>query len=120
MTNTTATKEYTLDAQGQKLGRLATEVANLLRGKNAPDFQPNKLSGNKVTVVNASLIEMAPIKFEREYFRHSGFPGGGKFEKRSKVIDQKGYKAVFEKAVYGMLPANKLRKQFMKNLTIQE
>lgn len=120
MTTTTATKEYVLDAQGKKLGRIATETAMILRGKNTPAFQPNKVSGNKVKIINASLVDLAPVKMERGYKRYSGYPGGQRVEKRGKLIDRRGYKVIFEKAVYGMLPANRLRTPLMKNLTIEE
>jgi large subunit ribosomal protein L13 len=120
MTTETQTKEYTLDAKGKKLGRLASEAAMILRGKNTPAFKPNAVSGNKVKIVNASLVDLAPVKLEKEYARYSGYPGGLKFEKRGKLIARKGYKEVFEKAVFGMLPGNRLRKPLMKNLTIEE
>lgn len=120
MTNKTVTKEYTLDAQGKKLGRVATEAATILRGKNSPDLQLNQVSGNIVKIINASKIDLAPVKLEEEYSRYSGYPGGLKFEKRGNLIKRKGYKDVFEKAVYGMLPGNRLRKLLMKNLIIEE
>lgn len=114
------TKEYVLDAEGKKLGRIASETAMILRGKNTPAFQPHNVSGHKVKIINASLVDLAPVKMERGYKRYSGYPGGQKTEKRGKLIERKGYKEIFEKAVYGMLPANRLRKPLMKNLTIEE
>lgn len=120
MTEKTTTKEYVLDAQGQKLGRIASEAAKILMGKNTPDFQPHVVSGHKVKITNASLVDLAPVKMEKGYKRYSGYPGGQKVEKRGKLIDRKGHAAIFEKAVYGMLPANRLRKPLMKNLTIEQ
>jgi large subunit ribosomal protein L13 len=120
MAEQTATKEYTIDAAGQKLGRVASEAAMILRGKNSPDFQPNVVSGNKVTIINASQIDLSQVKLDKEYKRYSGYPGGLKHETREHLIDRKGYKEVFEKAVYGMLPGNRLRAKIMKNLMIQE
>ncbi|MCD8494635.1 MAG: 50S ribosomal protein L13 [Candidatus Pacebacteria bacterium] len=116
----TSSKEYILDAAGQKLGRIASETAMILRGKNTPAFKPNAISGNTVKIVNAAQIDLAPVKMEKGYKRYSGYPGGQKVEKRGKLIARKGFKDVFEKAVYGMLPANRLRKRLMKNLTIEE
>lgn len=120
MTETQTTQEYILDAQGQKLGRIASEAAMILRGKNTPDYQPHIISGHKVKIINASLVDLAPVKMEKEYKRYSGYPGGQKIEKRGKLINRKGYAEIFEKAVYGMLPANRHRKPLMKNLTIEQ
>lgn len=120
MAEKTATKEYTIDAAGQKLGRVASEAAMILRGKNSPDFKPNAVSGNKVKITNAAKVDLAAVKMEKEYKRYTGYPGGLITETRAHLIDRKGYKEAFEKAVYGMLPANRLRKEFMKNLTIEE
>ncbi|MDH5441990.1 MAG: 50S ribosomal protein L13 [Candidatus Nomurabacteria bacterium] len=120
MTTVTNTKEYTIDASGKKLGRVASEAAMILRGKNSPDFTPNKVSGNKVHVINASKIDLADVKLLDEYMSYSGYAGGQKRETRGHLIDRKGYAPVFEKAVYGMLASNKLRAPLMKNLTITE
>lgn len=120
MANNTATKEYTLDATGKKLGRIATEAANLLRGKTEASFERHVMPKVKVTIENASKVDLSAKKLEEEYFRYSGYPGGLKGETRGHLIDRKGYKQVFEKAVYGMIPANRLRQHIMKNLTINE
>lgn len=120
MKNDTATKEYTLDATGKKLGRIASEAATLLTGKNMPDFKPNVVSGAKVAIINASKVDLAPIKLKEEYTRYSGYPGGLTHETREHLIARKGYKEIFEKAVFGMLPANRLRKPTLKNLTVTE
>lgn len=113
--------EYTIDAQNKKIGRLASEIASILMGKNTPDFEKHKEAGNKVTVINASKLSINPKKLEeKEYERYSGYPGGLKFENLAKVIEKKGYGEVIRYAVHGMLPANKLRPRLMKNLIISE
>lgn len=120
MAITTSTKEYTLDATGKKLGRIATEAANLLRGKTEASFERHVMPKVKVTIINASKIDLSNKKLEEEYTRYSGYPGGLKRETRGHLIDRKGYKDVFTKAVYGMIPGNRLRSLIMKNLTINE
>ncbi|PCI20651.1 50S ribosomal protein L13 [Candidatus Wolfebacteria bacterium] len=113
--------EHTLDANGKSLGRTATQAAVLLMGKDRPDFEKNKVSGNKVHITNTSKASINPKKLKSvEYVRYSGYPGGQKFETMEKVIEKKGYSEVFRKAVYGMLPANRLRALLMKNLIISE
>jgi len=112
--------EYNIDAKGKKLGRLASEVAVLLMGKNSPDFQKNKVANVKVNIENASDLNIDDKKLDnKEYQRYSGHPGGRKVRMMKEVIVKKGYGEVVEKAVYGMLPANKLRAKMMKNLTVK-
>ncbi len=112
--------EYNIDAKGKKLGRLASEVAILLMGKNLPDFQKNEVADVKVNIENSSELDIDNKKLDnKEYQRYSGYPGGRKVRKMKEVIAKKGYGEVVEKAVYGMLPANKLRAKIMKNLIIK-
>ena len=113
--------EYNLDARGEKLGRLATKIAVLLMGKNKADFTKNELADVKVNITNVSKLDITKKKMkQKEYQRYSGFPGGRKVEIMEKVISEKGYAEVLRKAVYGMLPGNKLRPLMMKNLIITE
>lgn len=112
--------EYVFDAEGASLGRLATEVAMALRGKNQPTFEPNVAPNVRVIVNNASKVALNNSQLKAEYTRYSGYPGGLKHESRQHVIDHKGYREVFEKAVRGMLPNNRLRSVMMNNLTINE
>lgn len=113
--------EHTIDAKGKKLGRIASEAAVLLMGKNDPNFQKNQVANNKVTITNASLASISEKKKgEKIYKSFSGYPGGLKERTMSRVIDKKGYSELFVKAIYGMLPANKLRAKMMKNLTVSE
>ncbi len=120
MTTETKTKEYVFDATGASLGRLSTEVAMALRGKNQPDFQPHIAPKVRVIINNASKVALNDSQLKAEYKRYSGYPGGLTEESREHAIDRLGYKIVFEKAVYGMLPNNRLRAVMMKNLIINE
>lgn len=114
-------KTHTVDASGQSLGRVASAVAKLLMGKDSASFERHTVSGNKVTVTNASKLKISTTKMNtKTYSSYSGYPGGLKQEKMGKVVEKKGYSEVLRKAVYGMLPINKLRDKVIKNLTIAE
>lgn len=114
-------KKFEINAKGEKLGRIATKVANFLMGKNDTSFAKNKTIDTEVRITNASKMEITDKKKESKVYKHyTGYPGGLREEKMGKLIDNKGYKEILEKAVYGMLPGNKLRKQRMKNLIIEE
>lgn len=111
-------KAYEIDASGKVLGRLATEVANILRGKNKPDFYPNRLVGDKVIVTNASKIIVTGKKMKNKiYYHHTGYLGHLK-SKTMEEIFKKNPSEILRRAVNGMLPKNKLRKYWMKNLNI--
>jgi len=117
--NTETTKKYTIDATGKKLGRLATEISVLLIGKNEPDFRPNVLPDVEVTVENVDALSISQKKaVEKKYLHYSGYPGGLKSESLEQVRDKKGTAEIVKKAVYGMLPINKLRKERIKRLII--
>ena len=120
MTTKTDKREYVFDAEGQSLGRMATEIAMALRGKNEPSFQPHIAPDVTVTINNASKVALSDSQLKAEYTRYSGYPGGLKHESRGHLIDRKGYREVFEKAIYGMLPNNRLRAVMMNNITINE
>ena len=112
---------YTIDATNKSLGRLATEVASILMGKNSVSFVRNAVSGNTVTVTNANKLKVTEKKLtEKTYKHYSGYPGGLKVQNMAHLVERKGYKEVVERAVKGMLPDNKLKKQFLKNLTVEE
>lgn len=112
--------EKKIDATGKILGKLAVEVAVILRGKDNPNFMPNKLSGNKVIVFNTSKIVVTGKKYEdKKYYHHSGYPGGIK-EKSYKELVEKDPNEPLRIAVYGMLPKNKLRDKIIKNLKLYE
>ena len=113
--------EYTIDATDKSLGRIATQAAVFLMGKDTTAFRRNAAPSVKVTVENASKAKISSKKMkEKTYQRYSGYPGGRKVINMEKVIEKKGYEEIFRKAVYGMLPANRLRKIMMKNLIIIE
>lgn len=108
-------KWYVIDAAGQRLGRLATEVAMILRGKNKPSFTPNMDTGDFVIVVNADKVVVTGRKSEQKlYRRHSGRPGGMKVETFAQ-LQNRIPERIIEKAVKGMLPKNAMgRKLFTK------
>ena len=112
--------EYTIDAKGQRLGRLATEVAVLLMGKKLPDFDRAKVSPVSVTVENIDELDLTQKKKdEKQYQHYTGYPGGRRVYPMKKVIADKGQGELLIKAVFGMLPGNKLRPIMMKNLIIK-
>lgn len=113
-------KTYTIDAQNKTLGRLATEIAILLRGKHKPDFVPHRDMGDFVVVKNVDKIRVTGNKIEKKkYYRHSGYPGGLK-EIAFKTLFEKNPAEVLRRAVFGMLPKNKLRKRQIKRLIIEK
>lgn len=113
-------KTHTIDAAGKVLGRLATEIAILLRGKNKPDFALHKEMGDFVTIKNIDKLKVTGKKMtDKIYFRHSGWPGGLTEKPMEKVIAEKGMAEVLKKAVWGMLPKNKLRAIQIKRLKIK-
>ena len=109
-------KTHTIDATGKVLGRLATEIAVLLRGKQKSDFVPYRDMGDFVIVKNVSKLKITGKKMEqKKYFHHSGFLGGVK-EVPLKKIFKTNPAEVLRKAVFGMLPKNKLRAEQIKRL----
>jgi large subunit ribosomal protein L13 len=103
------------------MGRVATEVAVLLMGKNMVDYGRNKMPGATVEVKNVSKLSLTADKKESTvYKRYSGYPGGLTVETLSNLSARKGYSDAFRKTVMGMLPKNKLRAKMMKNLTVTE
>ena len=111
-------KTFEIDATNKRLGKLAVEIAVLLRGKNDPSFVPYKVSENKVIVFNTSKMVISGNKYEgKKYYRHSGYPGGIKEENFKKLFERDPNEPL-KKAVYGMLPDNKLRAKILKNLKL--
>jgi len=107
---------HIIDATGKVLGRLASEIAILLRGKHKPDFVPYKDMGDFVIVKNVEKLKLTGKKIEqKKYFRHSGYIGGLK-ETSLKELFQSKPSEVLKKAVFGMLPKNKLRAKQIKRL----
>ena len=108
-------KWYVVDAEGKHLGRLATEIVRVLRGKNKPHYTPHVDVGDFVVVVNADKVGVTGRKAQqRVYRRHSGYPGGMKETSYEQMLARKPTE-VLRKAVYGMMPKTRLaRKQFKK------
>ncbi len=117
----TANKEWLLvDAEGQQLGRLASKLAKILRGKHKTNFTPHADCGDNVVVINAEKVILSGNKEdEKEYVRHTGYPGGQKFASVTDV-KAKDPKRIVEYAVRGMLPKNKLGRKVLKNLYLYE
>jgi large subunit ribosomal protein L13 len=114
-------KTYTIDASGRTLGRVASEVAKCLMGKNLPDYTVNKISDVLVIITNTSKTKMTERRMkETLHERYSGQPGGFREETNARILEKKGWKGLYELAVFGMLPSNKLRPLMMKRLTIKE
>ena len=115
----TANKEWLLvDAEGQTLGRLASKVARLIRGKHKVNFTPHVDCGDNVIVINAEKVTLSGDKWEaKEYIRHSGYPGGQKSIKAIEML-KKHPERLVEKAVKGMLPKNKLGNKLYTNLDV--
>ncbi len=110
-----------INATDRSLGRVATEAAMALMGKDNPNYQPNVVSDVQVVIENASKTRITEKKLdEKEYKRYSGYSGGLKFKTLRKIIESKGYKEVYTMAVRGMLPANRLRSPRLKNLQIAD
>ncbi|MGB0757647.1 MAG: 50S ribosomal protein L13 [Patescibacteria group bacterium] len=110
-------QKHTIDAEGRVLGRLATEIATLLRGKQKVDFEPHIDGGDFVEVTNADKFVLTGKKLEQKvYYRHSEYPGGLKETPAQKLMEEKPEEMI-KKAVWNMLPKNKLRAQAIKRLT---
>jgi len=109
---------FVVDASGLRLGRLATHVANILRGKNLPTFTPHADAGGFVVVINSDKIEMTGNKWNtKKYYRHSRFFGSLK-EKTAEIMRQENSEFIIEDAVKGMLPVNKLSKTIITKLKV--
>jgi large subunit ribosomal protein L13 len=111
-------KWYVVNASGKALGRLASEVARLLRGKHKPIFTPHVDTGDHVIVVNAEKVRLTGNKLQqKQYIRHSGYPGGLKKMSYEVLMQKKPEKAI-ELAVKGMIPHNSLGRKTFKKLKV--
>ena len=115
----TVNKEWILiDAENQVLGRLASAVAKMLRGKHKTNFTPHVDCGDNIIIINAEKVRLTGNKWNaKEYIRHSGYPGGQR-SLTAKELMAKNPIAVVEKAVKGMLPKNKLGAEMFRNLNV--
>lgn len=115
---TTQKKWYVVDANGQTLGRIASEVAKILRGKHKPSYSPHIDNGDYVIVINAEKVVLTGKKTEqKQYITHSGYPGGLKATPY-RILLQVKPELVFKKAVKGMLPDNRLGRKIIKKLKV--
>ncbi|WP_182186422.1 50S ribosomal protein L13 [Pectinatus frisingensis] len=111
-------KWYIVDAEGQTVGRLAAEVAKVLRGKHKPTFTPHVDTGDFVIIINAEKVVFSGKKLiKKTYFRHSGYPGGTTFTPAGQMLEKQPVK-VLESAIRGMLPKNRLGAQMYKKLSV--
>lgn len=111
-------KWYVFDADGEIVGRSATRIATVLRGKHKPDFTPHVDTGDNVIIINAEKIRFTGAKMaQKEYQRYSGYPGGQKRRTAAEMMEKKPV-AIIEKAVRGMLPKTKLGRAMFKKLYV--
>jgi len=111
-------KWYVIDAKDQVLGRLATRIASVIRGKHKAIFTPNMDTGDFVVVINADKVVMTGKREkQKEYFSHSGYPGGVKIRTFAE-LKEKQPEVIIEKAVKGMLPKNRLGRKLVKKLKV--
>lgn len=109
---------YIVDAQDEVLGRLASKVAMVLRGKHKPSYTPHVDCGDNVIVINAEKVKLTGNKMtEKQYVRHTGYPGGQRIETPEDLLAKKP-EAIVEKAVKGMLPKNRLGSELFRNLYV--
>ena len=109
---------YIIDATDVVVGRLASRVALILRGKNKPSFTPHVDCGDNVIIINAEKVKLTGKKrTDKVYIRHTGYPGGQRFATPQQLLSRKP-NAVIEAAVKGMLPKNRLGAQLLKNLRV--
>jgi len=120
MTTSTNETEYLIDAADRSLGRVASEAAVALRGKNSPSFKPYLNPGIKVKIINAGKLKLEYGKADKKvYWRHSGYPGSERTETLGKRLDRQGPSEIVKTAVRGMLPSNRLRSELLKQLTVE-
>eukprot|EP00051_Salpingoeca_urceolata_P001333 m.40133 g.40133 ORF g.40133 m.40133 type:complete len:199 (+) comp11339_c0_seq1:161-757(+) len=117
---TFAKQWHLVDARGQRVGRLAEQVGKLLQGKNKPIYHPAAECGDHVVIVNTKHVQLSGRKWEQKTYRkHTGFPGGFR-EIHADKLHEKDGKALVQRAINGMLPKNKLRKTWMRQLHLFE
>ncbi|HEC93927.1 MAG TPA: 50S ribosomal protein L13 [Candidatus Kaiserbacteria bacterium] len=113
-------KKYNIDATGRTLGRVASEAASVLIGKNSTEFIKYRILPVQVTVKNAKKLLILERRMKKIYTHYTGYPGGLRTTTMKSLIEKKGIDEVLRRAVYGMIPHNKLRKERMKNLIITD
>jgi len=117
-TATSGKKWLLVDAEGQTVGRLASEVASIIRGKRKPNYTPHADCGDNVIIVNASKAVFTGNKLsDKQYVRYTGYPGGQRSLSAQEVLEKRPER-VLEKAIKGMLPKNTLGRQLFRNLKV--
>jgi large subunit ribosomal protein L13 len=112
---------HTIDATNQSVGRVASKAAVFLLGKNEVGSKKNAVVNVMVTITNASKAALTPKKLlTTMYANYTGFPGGFSEKSMGEIIKRKGHAEIFKQAIYGMIPANKLRSKIMKHVIITE
>jgi len=113
--------KYTIDAKNKRLGKLASEIAVYLMGKNTVDFAKNVVADVHVTVENAEQMDITDKKKDQKYYlNYSGYPGGQKKEFMGHLLDRKGAEEIIKRAVSRMLPKNKLRDRMILNIEVKK
>ena len=114
-------REIVLDVTGNRLGRVASQIASILNGKDTPDYAPNNVPNVVITVENASKMAIDERKKrQKTYVRYSGYFGGKKSQTLEELAEKRGYREVLRRAIYGMLPSNRLRDEKLRRVRIQE
>jgi large subunit ribosomal protein L13 len=112
---------FVIDAKGRSLGRVASEAASVILGKKSPTYVQNEVLPVEVKIENASKMKMTEKRIAmKDYTHYTGYPGGLRTTSMQTMIDKKGITEVLRKAVDGMIPRNKLRKERMKRVTITD
>jgi len=112
--------EYIIDAKGKRLGRVATEAASVLLGKNSTSFMKNEVVPVTVKIQNAGQLDITEKRAEEEFQRYTGYPGGRRVETLGHLRDRRGIEEVVRRVVAGMIPKNKLHDPRLKNLEVTE
>lgn len=115
-----ATKEHIIDAAGKRLGRVATQAAHILLGKDSTAFAKHVAADVSVKITNASKLDITDARGKEIFQTYSGYPGGQKIETLEHLARRRGYGEVMRRVIGGMLPKNKLHKVRMKNLSVTE
>lgn len=113
-------KEYTIDATNKRLGRVATEAAAILNGKNSTSFAKNTVADVTVKITNAAQLDISERRGKEEFQSYSGYPGGRRVETLTHLAKRLGYGEVVRRVINGMLPKNKLQSRRLKNLEVTE
>lgn len=117
---TETTKTHIIDAAGKRLGKVATEAATVLMGKNDPSFAKNIIADVQVEITNVSKLDVPEKKEGEIYQSFSGYPGGRKTETLIHLAERRGYEEVVRRTIAGMLPTNKHKKRLLAKLVITE